>query len=671
MAYLIVLYLTFFRIQPENNYIRKLNLKSMSGIRNFLIVFISLFCLSNTNAQEVIFPDVVLKNTPTDIKVFSEKPLDHIVLNDDSILLKANNGHFVGTVELDNDKVSFSSPTIKSNKPTVIPGWLSLLPPLIAIGLALVFKEVLSSLFIGVFIGAATIGFYTGGISGIFGAFFAVLDHYILDALMDTGHLSVILFSVLIGSIVAIISKNGGMQGVVNRLVKFAQTRKSGMLTTYFLGIAIFFDDYANTLVVGNTMRPVTDKLRISREKLAYIVDSTAAPIAAVAFITTWIGAELTYISDGVSKIEAQGAVITESAYSIFVSSLAYSFYPIFTLFFVFFLIKKQRDFGPMYKAEKRALKEGVNDDSVTNKELEEFNPVNKTKIRSFNAVIPILVLITGTFIGLVYTGLSGTEVALLEKGVSINGSVWSSMGGLFDEPIGFFRKLGVVIGNADSYAALLWASLIGLATAIFLTVGQRIMSLKATMDAVLVGVNTMMPAVVILILAWSLAGVTESLSTAEYLKAFFGENFSQVWILPALTFVLSAFIAFSTGSSWSTMALMYPLVIPLSFTVAGDLMEQGEAMIIMYNTIASVLAGAVLGDHCSPISDTTILSSLSTSCDHISHVKTQMPYALTVGGVALVIGIIPAAMGVSSLITIPIGIALLYGIIHFFGKKL
>jgi len=460
------------------------------------------------------------------------------------------------------------------------------------------------------------------------------------------------------------------MQGVVNRLVRFAQTRKSGMLTTYFLGIAIFFDDYANTLVVGNTMRPVTDKLKISREKLAYIVDSTAAPIAAVAFITTWIGAELTYISDGVQKIEAQGGEIGESAYGIFMSSLSYSFYPIFTLFFVFFLLYKQRDFGPMLKAERKAVNEEMKSDSVTNKELEEFNPVNDTKIRSFNAIIPILVLITGTFIGLVYTGLSGTASVLAEQGIVLGNSVWSSIDLLEGGEVGFFRKLGIVIGNADSYAALLWASLSGLAVAIFLTVGQRIMSLKATMDAVLVGINTMMPAVVILILAWSLAGVTEGLSTAEFLKNFFGSDFEHVWLIPAITFVLSAFIAFSTGSSWSTMALMYPLVIPLSFTVAGDLMGHEEAMLIMYNTIASVLAGAVLGDHCSPISDTTILSSLATSCDHISHVRTQMPYALIVGAIALFIGIIPGALGVPSYVTIPIGIGVSFGVIHFFGKK-
>jgi len=629
------------------------------------------FTILESSAQQVVFPDVVLKNIPTSFEVFAQDSMNQISINGEEIPLEGKDGNYKGEITLSNNNVSFESSEVTFNQPAVIPGWLSLLPPLIAIFLALIFKEVLSSLFIGVFIGAATIGFYTGGISGIFGAFFAVLDHYILDALMDTGHLSVILFSVLIGSIVAIISKNGGMQGVVNRLVRFAQTRRSGMLTTYFLGIAIFFDDYANTLVVGNTMRPVTDKLRISREKLAYIVDSTAAPIAAVAFITTWIGAELTYISDGVQKIEAQGGVISESAYGIFVSSLSYSFYPIFSLFFVFFLLYKQRDFGPMLKAERNAAKGEVKSDSVTNKELEEFNPVNDTKIRSFNAVVPILVLITGTFIGLVYTGLTGTASVLAEEGVSVANGVWSSINLMEGGEVGFFRKLGIVIGNADSYAALLWASLSGLAVAIFLTVGQRIMSLKDTMDAVLVGINTMMPAVVILILAWSLAGVTEGLSTAEFLKSSFGSDFDQVWIIPALTFVLSAFIAFSTGSSWSTMALMYPLVIPLSFAVAGDLMGQEETMLIMYNTIASVLAGAVLGDHCSPISDTTILSSLATSCDHISHVRTQMPYALTVGVIALLIGIIPGAMGVPSYVTIPIGIGVAFGVIHLFGKKL
>ncbi|PWH85404.1 Na+/H+ antiporter NhaC family protein [Brumimicrobium oceani] len=641
-------------------------------LRKVLIfLFITLFCTGQTGfSQNVIFPEVVLKNVPTDVQVQSDVELEYLILNKDTLELHQAGDSYVMNVKLENDIIKFSNPTIEYEKPLVIPGWLSLLPPLVAIVLALIFKEVLSSLFIGIFIGAATIGFYGGGFTGIFAAFFTVLDHYILNALLDSGHASVILFSVIIGSIVAIISKNGGMQGVVNRLIKYATNRKSGMLTAYFLGLAIFFDDYANTLVVGNTMRPITDKLKISREKLAYIVDSTAAPIAAVAFITTWIGAELTYISDGISKIEIQqGVVISESAYGIFINSLAYSFYPVFTLFFVFFMLYKQRDFGPMYKAEIKTLKDGITADTVTNRELEEFNPVKNAKIKAYNAIIPVFIVISGTFLGLLVTGISASNTELLAQGIDLSNGTWAAIGTEGGEAVGFFRKLGIVIGNADSYVALLWSSMAGLAAAIIMTVSQRIMTLKESMDAMLVGINTMMPAVVILILAWSLAGVTESLSTAEYLKAFFGSDFSHVWVIPALTFVLSAFIAFSTGSSWSTMALMYPLVIPLSFAVAaGD--PNFSEMAIMYNTIASVLAGSVLGDHCSPISDTTILSSLATSCDHIQHVRTQMPYALTVGSVALFIGVIPTAFGVPSLIAFAVGIAILFLVVHFVGKK-
>ncbi len=623
-----------------------------------------------SSAQHVAFPEVMLKGVEIDVEVSEAKSGDSLFVENDTIILREESGRLMGSFSLENDDFSFQNEDVSHDETTVIPGWLSLLPPLIAIILALIFKEVLSSLFIGIFIGAATIGFYTGGVSGIFAAFLTVLDHYILEAIMNSDHVSVILFSVIIGAIVAIISKNGGMQGVVNRLVKFATNRRSGMLTTYFLGLAIFFDDYANTLVVGNTMRSVTDRLRISREKLAYIVDSTAAPIAAVAFITTWIGAELGYISDGVDKIQVQqGVEIGQSAYSIFISSLSYSFYPIFTLFFMFFLLYRQRDYGAMFKAEQKAVKEGVQQDTVSNKELEEFNPVEGAKTKSFNAIIPILVVIFGTFTGLVYTGFVTEEASMISNGVDVSGGTWAVIGEDKGGGFGFFRKLGTVIGQANSYVALLWASMSGLFVAILMTVGQRVMTLKDTMDAVLVGINTMMPAIVILVLAWSLAGVTEGLYTAEYLKEFFGDGFDQVWIIPALTFVLSAFIAFSTGSSWSTMALMYPLVIPLSYAVAtGD--PSFDAMEIMYNTIASVLAGAVLGDHCSPISDTTILSSLATSCDHISHVRTQMPYALTVGLVALLIGIIPGAMGVSSFITIPIGVLILYLIVHFFGKR-
>ena len=640
----------------------------MKKLLLFILSFLSLIAQANV---KITFPEVMLKNEKMEFIVHSENALESIKINTKTVFLQKKDNYFIGEIALKNSTIKVKS-DVSFNRPIVIPGWLSLLPPLLAIILALLIKEVLASLFIGIFIGAAVIGFYTNSFFGIFTAFFSVLDHYILNAMADKSHLSVILFSLLIGSIVAVISKNGGMQGVVNRIIKFATTRKSGMLTTYFLGIAIFFDDYANTLVVGNTMRSVTDKLKISREKLAYIVDSTAAPIAAIAFITTWIGAELTYISDGVAKIKAAGGVINESAYSIFVSSLGYSFYPIFTLFFMFFLLYKQKDFGPMLKYEKEAIENGVdggedNDESTV--DLKEFDPVNEEKTYAYNAILPILTIVLGTIVGLVYTGLDTSLSAILDINPKYNGGAWAGLETLDANATGFFRKLGIIIGNADSYAALLWSSMTGLLVAILLTIIQKIMGFRDTMESVMMGIKTMMPAVAILILAWSLAGVTEDLHTAEFLQGFFKGDFQSVWLIPALTFVLSAFIAFSTGSSWSTMALMYPLVIPLAWAVASGNSGYNETA-ILYNVIASVLAGSVLGDHCSPISDTTILSSLASSCNHITHVKSQMPYALTVGSIALFVGIIPGALGVSSYITIPVGIIVLYLIVHFFGKS-
>lgn len=641
-------------------------------MRHIFACLALLFTLSLWGQNRIEFPEIALTGEKVEFTLHSNEELSYVLINNANIDVTQKGNIYTGSVILNSSEIVLNE-GYEHNSPMVIPGWLSLLPPLIAIALALLFKEVISSLFIGVFVGASVFACYADGVSGIFNAFFTVLDKYMLNALNNSSHVSVILFSVLIGSIVALISKNGGMQGVVNRIVRFATTRKSGMLTTYFLGIAIFFDDYANTLVVGNTMRSVTDRLRISREKLAYIVDSTAAPIAAIAFITTWIGAELTYISDGVGKISQNGLEISEGAYSIFINSLAYSFYPIFTLIFMFFMLYKQKDFGPMLQFERKAIKEGVDGgggDDESTLDLKEFETKAGVKPKAYNALLPILTVVIGTIIGLVYTGLASSQAQILDSIGSFKGGVWNQLTVLDENATGFFRKLGIVIGNADSYAALLWSSLSGLGLAIILTVSQRIMNLRDTMESVMTGIKTMLPAIVILVLAWALAGVTEDLHTAEYLKSFFTGEFNQVWIIPSLTFVLSAIIAFSTGSSWSTMALMYPLVIPLSFTVATDALDY-DATLIMYNTIASVLAGSVLGDHCSPISDTTILSSLASSCNHINHVKTQMPYALTVGGVALVCGIIPGAFGISSFITIPLGIVMLYLIVHFLAKNI
>ena len=564
-----------------------------------------------------------------------------------------------------------------------IPLWVSIVPPLLAIFLALIFKEVILSLFMGVWAGA----FIAGGmrydsVYYIFLSFWEVVEKYVVAALSDGDHVAVIVFSLLIGGMVALISRNGGMAGVVNALARFARTPTSSQFITWLLGVAIFFDDYANTLIVGNTMRSVTDRFRISREKLAYIVDSTAAPVSAVAFITTWIGAELGYISSGIEMLDNFDT--TTSAYSIFLSSLKYSFYPILTLIFILFIVFSKRDFGPMYKAERRARTTG----QVSNKrgkkttegDMEDLTPVAGAKLRWFNAAIPVLVVIGMTVYGLVDTGMESAAADLREQGSAVSAgdweAVWAQIGNLnytadqaeivyatdvdalgndarqlidgqtlaeaqvdiqAANTTSLTQKIGLLIGRANSYAALLWASLTGVVAALFLTLVGRIMNLDDSMNTLLMGFKTMLPAVVILALAWALASITGAVYTKDFLMSTLSGSLDP-YLMPIVVFVLAAFISFSTGSSWSTMAILYPIAIPVTWSIALENgIPQDVALELLYNVIATVLAASVLGDHCSPISDTTILSSLASDCNHIDHVRTQLPYALTVGVASII----------------------------------
>ena len=535
------------------------------------------------------------------------------------------------------------------------------------------------SLISGIFIGSAIMGVYAEGFIGVFTGFFKIIDTYILGALNDRDHLSIILFSIVIGGIVALISKNGGMKGIVNSISRFASNARNGQLATWALGIAIFFDDYANTLVVGNTMRAVTDKLKISREKLAYIVDSTAAPVSAIAFVTTWIGAELAYISSGLKSINADEEQISEGVYSIFLNSLSYSFYPLLTLFFIFYLVYRGKDFGPMLAAERRARSGQVvnpeeNMGDLT--ELKDIEPGKGTELHAYNAVIPVAIIVFGTLAGLLYTGFENLSPLILEKDPSLVlkdwSEVWANIPLLDGNPDGFGKKLGTVIGESNSYAALLWASLTALFVAIIMSMLGRAMNLKSCVETTLVGFKTMMPALLILILAWALASVTEEMHTADYLTSIVSDTLPP-WSVPAITFILSALVAFSTGSSWSTMALIYPLVLPTTWVLCQH-PEYGytyaDSMDIFYNTVSAVLAGSVLGDHCSPISDTTILSSLASGCNHIDHVRTQIPYALTVGGIAVIAGTLPSSLGMNPWIAMILAALIVVGVIELLGKK-
>ncbi len=613
---------------------------------------------SENQIFELVLPKAILQglNTEINVKTSDETFNDTIqaFVNEKEIQLVFNNGVASFEYEINETEIALVSEKFQIKKSVrPIPLWLSVLPPLIAIFMALLFREVLSSLFIGIFSGAFIIYIYKDGASGIFSAFLAVLDEYIIKSLNNWDHLAVIIFSMTIGGMVTLISKNGGMQGVVDKISVYAKNARSGQFVTWILGVVIFFDDYANTLVVGNTMRPVTDRLKISREKLSYLVDSTAAPIAAIAFVTTWIGAELGYIKDGVESISD----LNESAYAIFFSSLQYSFYPILTLFFMLMLIWKAKDFGPMYKAEIRSRTSGKvsSENSISSEAVHEevaaLNPKVGVKIAWYNAAIPVLVIILGTICGLLYTGWDA--------------EIWNN------SELGFAKKLSQIIGNANSYLSLLWSSLTALAVAMALTLSQRLLNLAETLESITKGFKTMLSAVLILVMAWSLAAVTEDLHTADFIThSLLSFKLSPVWI-PAITFILAAIISFSTGSSWGTMAILYPLILPATWLVCKESnFDYESSLAIFHNVVSCVLAGSVLGDHCSPISDTTILSSLASSCNHIDHVKTQMPYALTVGAVSILFGTIPGALGLSSFILFPIALLVLYLIVHFFGKK-
>lgn len=628
-------------------------------MRTFLflvVIFFISFSGYGNRSFKIEVPDIIVQQVEIPVKIqfsknYSEKIPVHISVNESKYVLSSSEDgsySFPFTPHHENEiRVKINGEKqVQAIKP--IPLSLSVIPPLLAIILALVLKEVISSLFIGILSGSVIMSMYGNGLSGVVLGFLNTVDTYVMNALNDWSHIAVIVFSLSIAGVVSIISKNGGMLGVVNRLEPYAKNPRSGQFVIWLMGVLIFFDDYANTLVVGNTMRPVADRLNISREKLAYLVDSTAAPVAAIAFVTTWIGAELGYIESGLAHLPE----LDVSPYGVFLDSLQYAFYPIFTLSFMLMLVYKKHDFGPMLTAELKARKKGGDSlgSQKTNEANEEFEAKEGVIPKSYNAVIPIVIVIVGAVWGMWETGVSATDMESISS-----------------EP--FLRKLSTVIGNSDSFTALLWSSLAGLIAAVVLSVSQKIMKLDETINAGLGGFKTMMPAMIILVLAWALAGITEDMHTALFLQGLWSTSLSPIFI-PAVVFILSGLVAFSTGSSWGTMAILYPLLLPASYHVAieGGLGHE-EAMIIFYNVVSVILAGAVFGDHCSPISDTTILSSLATSCNHLDHVKTQMPYAVTVGAVAIFVGSIPAAMGLSSMVIFPVGLTILYGIVHFVGK--
>lgn len=527
------------------------------------------------------------------------------------------------------------------------PAWFSILPPLLAIALALIFKEVITALLAGIWLGALAVAGYDP-----LQATWRLIDDYIVHALGDTGgHTQIIVFSLLLGGMVGLISRNGGTMGVVRAVAPMARNRRRGKLATALAGLAIFFDDYANTLVVGNTMRPITDRLKVSREKLAYLVDSTAAPVAALVPISTWVGYEVSLIGDGLGSAagEAVGAeaafLAGLSPYAVFIRTIPYLFYPLLALAFVFLTSAMNRDFGAMARAEGRAaaggglFREGAMPATDTREGFAQAG--EGTPHRWWNAGIPVL-----TVVLVVLGGLYATGRAEAGPGASVMD----------------------VFGAADPFSTLLWGSLAGCVVAAGLSLGQRLLSVHECIGAWVGGVKAMVTAMVILTLAWSLGEVTADVGTAAYLSQLLSGNLPLA-LLPALVFVTSGAMAFATGTSWTTMAIMIPLVIPLTVSLAGGTgFADGSQFGILLATTSSVLAGAIWGDHCSPISDTTVLSSTAAACDHVDHVRTQLPYAVLVGVVGLLLGSVGTSLGLPNWVALLAGLAILALVLRLFG---
>ena len=457
--------------------------------------------------------------------------------------------------------------------------WWSLVPPLLAIVLALVTKEVYSSLFIGVAMGALL---YTG--FHPWNAFVALFD-----IMKNSMNLNILIFDVLLGMIIVLMSKSGGSAAYGKWAGNKIKSKKSAMLATTGLGVLIFVDDYFNCLTVGSVMRPVTDRYKVSRAKLAYIIDATAAPVCIIAPISSWAAAVNSYVPEDAGI----------SGFQLFLRTIPYNLYAILTLLMVFTIILTGLDFGLMKKHEKNAAA-----GDLFTSGGEEFEQVKEEEISSngkvIDLVLPVLVLI-GTAIGaMIYTGF---------------------LGGATDVVTAF--------SGCDAETSLIFATLITVMFMLALYLPRKVITFKGFMDSFVEGFKMMIPAIGILIFAWSLKGMGDALEIASFVENLVGSNASASVLLPGILFLVAIFLSFSTGTSWGTFAILVPIAIAM--------FPGTDNMQMMIIAVASVLSGAVCGDHVSPISDTTVMSSAGAQSNHINHVTTQMQYAVVVAVVSAI----------------------------------
>ena len=481
--------------------------------------------------------------------------------------------------------------------------FMSLVPPVIAIGLALITKEVYSSLFIGIVAG----GLLCTNFSPI-GTIDTIVEGGFIASLADSWSIGIIVFLVLLGIMVALVNKAGGSAAFGEWAKTNVKTRVGAQLATFVLGVLIFVDDYFNCLTVGSVMRPVSDSHKISRAKLAYIIDATAAPICMIAPISSWAAA-------------VSGVVEGQNGLELFISAIPYNFYSLLTIVMIIAISLMKFDYGPMKKHELNAINGDLFTEGEKNETVEE---VASSKGRIIDLILPVVILIISCIIGMLYSG------------------------GFFakEDPATFVDAFA----GCDASVALSWGAIIALVITIAYLVCRRVLTFKEAMECVPKGFCAMVPAILILTFAWTLSTLTGNLGADAYVASLMeGAAVGLMKFLPAIIFLVAVALAFATGTSWGTFGILIPIIVAV-FPVGSVMQVIG---------ISACLAGAVCGDHCSPISDTTIMASAGAQCNHINHVSTQLPYALTVAAVSFVTYII-AGFVQNWLIVLPIGIVLM-----------
>ena len=505
-------------------------------------------------------------------------------------------------------------------------GVLTLIPPIVAIVLAFITKNVVISLAIGIMSGGFILNF--AGINIFYTIIQAFLDlvSRAVESLADPWHAGIILQVLAIGGVINLVSKMGGAKAIAEALSKKAKTAKSAQLITWFAGLLVFFDDYANSLIIGPMMRPVTDKMKISRERLAFIIDATAAPVAGLAIISTWIGLEVGLIGDAFNSIG-----VNENAFGVFLNTIPFRFYNILILAFIVITSCLLKEFGPMRKCELEARRGGKSlaDRNELNKKIsqehDDLEPLEGVVPNIWSAIIPIGTLIVGALIAFYYSGYT-------------------------------------TIMAGDASVALFQSALFAGIVAMIMGASKKMFTISQGIEIWVDGMKTLLITCVILICAWSLSSVIKELGTAKFLINYLSDSI-PAFTLPSIIFVLGAIISFATGTSYGTMGILMPLAIPLAYSINPD-------MSYVIVSTSAVLTGAIFGDHCSPISDTTILSSMGAGCNHIDHVRTQIPYSLFVGAITILFGYIPAGFGLPVYIVLPVALVAVFVGVQIFGKS-